>query len=228
MGVNLMSFFTKKEQIVILLLVIVILCVMGYSFLTSEDITILSKDAKGNVEIGLKTTSENYESDTDKKKDDDVIEDMEDQIINVHICGQVHKPGVVKLPKSSILQDGIELAGGHIEGSADLERINLAKRLTDEAWIYIPEIGEELEDSQIYVFPDNSDENGGFSDNGKININKASREILTKLPGIGEVIADRIIDYRTKDQFSNIDEIKNVKGIGIKKYESIKDLITIE
>ena len=63
----------------------------------------------------------------------------------------------------------------------------------------------------------------------KVNINKATIQELTQLPGIGESTAKNIVAYREKvGGFKTIDEIKNVKGIGEKKFERIKDLITIE
>jgi len=63
----------------------------------------------------------------------------------------------------------------------------------------------------------------------KVNINKATIQELTQLPGIGESTAKNIVAYREKvGGFKTIDEIKNVKGIGAKKFERIKDLITIE
>jgi len=67
------------------------------------------------------------------------------------------------------------------------------------------------------------------SQTGKININTASQEMLESLPKIGETIAARIIEYRnTYGGFDSIEEIKNVKGIGEKTFEALKDLITVD
>ena len=67
------------------------------------------------------------------------------------------------------------------------------------------------------------------ADTAKININTASVEKLTELPGIGEVTAQNIVDHREKnDKFKSIEGLKDVKGIGDAKYEKVKDLITTE
>ena len=65
-------------------------------------------------------------------------------------------------------------------------------------------------------------------EDGRININTASRSELMDLPGIGTVLAGRIIDYRTQNgAFSNINDIRKVSGIGEKRFETIKDRITV-
>ena len=106
---------------------------------------------------------------------------------------------------------------------ADIDRINLAKKLADEEKIYIPRIGEEI--PADIGFSDKSNNN---TDNGKININTCSKAELMLLPGIGDALADRIIEYREKMPFKTIEDIKNVPGIGEKRFEAIKDLITVK
>ena len=63
---------------------------------------------------------------------------------------------------------------------------------------------------------------------GKININTASKEQLMTLKGVGEKIADRIIEYRKAHPFKTIEDLMNVKGIGQKKFEKLKDFITVK
>ena len=67
----------------------------------------------------------------------------------------------------------------------------------------------------------------GFSAGEKVNINTATPDQLAALPGIGKVVAQRIVEYRTKTPFKTIEEIKNVKGVGNQKFAQIKDLITV-
>jgi comEA protein len=65
------------------------------------------------------------------------------------------------------------------------------------------------------------------ADSSKVNINTASAEELMSLPGIGESTANKIIEHRTNSKFQSVQEIQEVKGVGAKKYEQIKDMITV-
>ncbi|MFP4368544.1 MAG: ComEA family DNA-binding protein [Candidatus Kapaibacterium sp.] len=61
-----------------------------------------------------------------------------------------------------------------------------------------------------------------------INLNTASRVELMKLPGVGEITAMKIIEYRTENPFKKVEDIKNVKGIGDKKFQKMKEYITVK
>jgi competence protein ComEA len=138
----------------------------------------------------------------------------------------VAHPDVYELSYDSIVKDAIEAAGGPT-GEADLNRINLARRVHDEEQIYVPQKGEE----SFPVSPPSgpSAPSSSSQEGGKVNINTATAEELDTLPGVGPSIAQRIIDYRTTNgPFQSIEDIKNVKGIGDATFEKLKDKITVQ
>jgi competence protein ComEA len=117
--------------------------------------------------------------------------------------------------------------------NADISEVNLAYPVEDGQKIYIPskaevEAAKKEEKSIETVIEAGSSSTSSTTKNGKININTASLEELQKISGIGESLAQRIINYRTENgKFKTIEDLKNVSGIGDKKYESIKDQICI-
>lgn len=138
-------------------------------------------------------------------------------LMAVYVTGAVQEPGVYYLPEESRVQDALEAAGG-ATGEADLDRVNLAKRVRDEDQIYFPETGEEN-------LPSTST---GSSGGGLINVNSASAKELEDLPGIGPALAQCIVDHREDHgPFATIEEIMDVRGIGQGVFEDIKELITV-
>lgn len=131
----------------------------------------------------------------------------------VHIDGEVVNPGVYDVNSDDRLDNLITKAGGLTE-NADSSRINLARLLEDGLKIYIPSKKEAI----------NTNIN-----NNKLTLtdfNQLSKEELTKIDGIGDVIALRIIDYRNENgSFSKITDLLNVNGIGEKKLSQIKNII---
>lgn len=210
-----MSSFTKREQIVILIIVFIVIISLGFKFILKDII-------KSEPTIIEQTNSDNF---LEYDKIEEEPESKEESIIMVHISGQIYKPGLVELESGKRLKDAVELAGG-LKKDADLDKINLAKKLSDEEKIYIPKIGEELsEEFQSIVTESPTSDNS--KDSSKVDINNCDKEALLSLPGIGEVIAGRIIDYREINKFKTIEDIKSVSGIGDKKFEGIKELITV-
>lgn len=138
-------------------------------------------------------------------------EDLE--YIYVYVCGAVNQEGVYELSKGSRVYQAVEMAGG-FRKDADTRNVNQAEVLEDEERIYVPMIGEDVQtDSE---------------EDGKININKASKEELMTLPGVGESRAESIIKYRDRQgTFQSIEDIMQVSGIKEGLFEKIKDLITI-
>ncbi len=200
--------FTKKEQIVILIIGFIVIFGLGFKFILHDIIY----DRREPLEILANDSREDIVSPTEK-------EDTP-EFIMVHIGGQVYNPGVFELDLGTRVIDAVELAGG-LKKEADVDRINLARKLSDEEKIYIPKIGEENLGEEYIDF-----ELGSAKGTGKININRCSKEELISLPGIGEVIAERILEYRDSKRFEKIEDLMDVSGIGTKKFEGLKDLIT--
>lgn len=164
--------------------------------------------------------------------EDDVVETKEEKVVEevkiiIHVAGEVNNPGIISLKQGSRIIDAIESAGGLTE-DADISNVNLAYELEDAQKIYIPSI-YDLE--EIAVIQENNENilSSGVKKNSKVNINKANEGELQNLTGIGLSIAKRIVQYRNENgNFKNLEDIKNVSGIGDSKYENIKDEICIK
>ena len=149
------------------------------------------------------------------------------QPIQVHIIGEIQKPGVYTLPINSRVQDVIREAGG-LTPNADTQTINLAAFLVDGQQIRIP-AGTLQKDSDDYPHEGDFSERSPDQLPPLVNINTATIELLETLPGIGPVIAVEIIDFRQKEgDFLTIEEIQKVHGIGPIIFEGIKDCITVD
>jgi competence protein ComEA len=120
----------------------------------------------------------------------------------VHVAGRVKEPGLIRLPAGSRVADAIEAAGGAVK-SRDLDSVNLARVLVD---------GEQI---QVGVAAESGD--------GGININSASASELEDLPGVGPVLAQRIVEWRTANgPFTSIDDLGQVSGIGTSVLEQVR------
>lgn len=134
--------------------------------------------------------------------------------LTVHVAGLVKFPGVYKLKDGSRVTDAVEAAGGALEG-ADLHSLNLAARVSDGEKITVSAPGAASEPSA----PGQS--------SGKVNLNTASIEELERLPGVGPVLAKRIVEYRAKKRFSSVKQLLEVEGVGPKKFASLRDLVAV-
>lgn len=147
----------------------------------------------------------------------------------VDVEGAVAQPGVVSLPEGSRVFEAVEAAGGALD-TADKGRVNLAEKITDGTAIYIPFQGEDQSARTPGISSGTSAVTGasGEAGGGLININTADKSTLMQLPGIGEVYAQSIIDYRQSvGAFQKPEDIKNVSGIGDAKFQKLKDRITV-
>lgn len=208
----------------------------------------MPKDRKGKVIFAIiialafiiaNLFSNNILPDVFNKKDDELIledttahiEEKEEDLSEenhfvdkkVYITGEINKPGVYEIRDDERLDDLVKRAGG-LKEEADVNNINLALKLEDQMKIYIPNKNENLKTDTGYNVL-TTDQNK--STNSKININTASKEELMTLPNIGEKRAQAILDYRQEQRFDKIEDIKNIRGIGDKFFEALKDLITV-
>jgi competence protein ComEA len=142
--------------------------------------------------------------------------------IRVHIAGAVAAPGVRTLPPGATVYDAVKAAGG-LASDADISRINLAAGAQDGQQILVPHQDSALAPKDG-AFPTNR---GTAS--GTVDINTANKERLETLPGIGPVLADRIIAYRQANgPFLTLDDLLAVKGIGEATLEKLSPWITLE
>ena len=140
-------------------------------------------------------------------------------VVLVDVAGWVRQPGVYEFTEGARVIDAIDAAGGARSGAV-LEALNLAAPLTDGTQILVPREGQEgMAPAPV---------TGGAVAGGLVNVNSAIATELEELPGIGEVIAQRIIDYRTENgPFATVDELVDVSGIGDAILESIRELVTV-
>ena len=149
---------------------------------------------------------------------------QEDTTITVYVSGEVNSPGLVELPSDSRIADAIK-ACGDFTPLADKAKINLAQKLTDGMQIQVNS-KTPINNSNEQVNDTNSNSPNNNSSSNLININTATKEDLDTLPGIGPATAQKIIDYRQEHgNFSSIEDIKNVKGIGEAKFSKMQDKI---
>jgi len=142
-------------------------------------------------------------------------------VIYVDVGGAVEKPGVYEVTKDTRLFEVIDMAGGLTE-DADADHVNRASFIEDGQKIIIPEKGSELP-----AEPESAGMLTSADTEGLININTATADELKTLSGIGDVMAERIISYRSSTAFKSKEDIMSVDGIGSKIFEKIKDRITV-
>jgi competence protein ComEA len=137
-------------------------------------------------------------------------------VIVVAVAGRVSRPGLVRLPTGARVADAIEAAGGALPGT-DLSLVNLARRVVDGELIVI---GASA--------PPGIAGSGAGAAGAPLNLNTATLAELDALPGVGPVLAQRIIDYRTRTGgFRSVSDLRKVDGVGDARYGELKDLVTV-
>lgn len=207
-----LDFFKEKKIIIVIAIIGIVL--LGFKFYNN-------KQDYGTIESSEILTQEQSE------------QKETEEIIVVHITGEVKSPGVVRVKEGNRIEDVINAAGGLTE-NADITNVNLAYVVEDGVKIRIPALDDEELAKQNYI-TDGAGENIIISseekneDNKIVNINTASLAEIETLPGIGPSIATKIVEYREQNgKFKVIEDIKNVTGIGDSKFDKIKDYIKVK
>lgn len=209
----------NKKKIIIFILILFI-CPIGLvikdKLESKDDIYVLTEEEK--------SSDESMEEQEIKKEENNIT----DKKITVYVSGAVNKPGIVTLNEGDRLAKAVEKVGGTTK-KADLNGINMAIKLQDEMHYIVPKIGEVVKDSASEVVSEGNFNQAESSKTSQININTATIEELDKLPGVGEATANKIVNHRSENgEFKSIEEIKNVNGIGDKKFEEMKNLICVK
>lgn len=227
-----------KDYVIIGVIVIAVFIFMIINLGKIKEFENKDNDKIINVESSINTDNDKNEENKEQKDDN-----SKEQIVNgggifVHIDGYINNPGVYAIKENDRIKTLIDKAGGFKEGYS-IKNINLAAKLSDGDKIYIPSVSEEKNSENNNNININSSGKGQnvkadrnnvsiMKNNSKININTANISELKQITGIGESTANKIIDYRENvGKFKKIEDIKEVKGIGDAKYESLKNKITI-
>lgn len=144
--------------------------------------------------------------------------------IVVEVSGGVATPGVYELAGASRLQQAIDRAGG-LSADADVSSLNLAGRLGDGEKVVIP-VRNELSEVPLDGATPGTDSEG--NSRPLIDLNAASAADFDSLPGIGPVIAERILEYRTvSGPFTSVDQLAEIDGISTTMVDELRPLVTV-
>jgi competence protein ComEA len=143
-----------------------------------------------------------------------LVEAAQPGVITVHVAGWVRRPGLVAIPSGSRLAEAVAAAGGALSG-AELSAVNLAQPLADGQQIVVPGPNS----------PPSADLPG---EDGGVHINQAGAEEMQRLPGVGPVLAERIVAYRDQHgPFENVEDLLDVPGIGEAKLAGFRELVVV-
>ena len=236
------------KKIRILIILIILVAAIFVFFVRTGDDGINLDD---NSELTQEDNSERPDTpnNSDSNNDESNSETSSDVVI-CDVCGAVKQPKVVELKKGSRISDAIEQAGG-LTDKADITNINRAAVVNDGDKILIPEKGSDQGGQMPAQSPGTgtgqnassdasaSSSAGGSSGNaagqapqgtgaGKISLNNADSATLQQISGVGPVTAEKIIAYRDQNGgFKNIEQLKEISGIGDKTFEKMKDQVSL-
>lgn len=153
--------------------------------------------------------------------------------VTVHVVGEVESPGVVTLTSGARVDDALEEAGGATD-EAELSGVNLARPLVDGEQVVVPGPGETAAPGPGVAVPGGAAPGAGTpgapgtTPDALVNLNTADLATLETLPGVGPVLAQRIIDWRTEHGgFTSVEELGEVSGVGDKTYATLAPEVTV-
>ena len=146
-------------------------------------------------------------------------EEPDDWVV-VHVSGRVLRPGLVRVDASARVGDVIMAAGGALP-DARLGEINLAAPVVDGAQVLVPGPRTRLGEGESW--------NGGVAGaSNRVSLNQASAKQLEEIPGVGPVLAQRIVDFReSKGPFREVEDLLDVSGIGEKKLSELREYVVL-
>lgn len=233
----------NKKLLIIVMAVVFIVGIIAIIYITNHkddslQLASFSLNNEGKVEAESVNGKSTEGQNEDLSKKVEKGREGEENIIYIHIIGEVKNQGIIKLQSGQRIIDAIEKAGGVTE-EADISKVNLAFILSDGQKVRIPNVNDK-DENVIYV-TDSSGKNvildaemgvaigNGGANGGKVNINTANQTELETLSGIGPSLAAKIIEHREKNgKFKSVEELKNVSGIGDAKFEGIRKQVVIK
>ena len=157
-----------------------------------------------------------------------------EELIYVHICGAVVKPGVIRVKPGTRKFEAIEQAGGALP-EGDLNQVNLAEYVLDGEQVYLPIKGEvtvKTSKKTVTAAPVQNEaikEKTAIPPKGPFDLNGATRKELESVPGIGPALAERILQYRTEQgKFNRYEDLLKVSGIGEAKLRQFRAYLFVK
>lgn len=141
----------------------------------------------------------------------------------VAVAGKVRRPGLVRVPPGARVADVVEAAGGALPG-VDLALLNPARKVTDGELVVVGATAAPPAAAGAPAGPAGE----GAAPGGPVNLNTATLAQLDALPGVGPVLAQRILAHREQHGgFRSVADLRQVEGIGDARYEQLKELVTV-
>ncbi|GAY12094.1 comE operon protein 1, putative [Pseudonocardia sp. N23] len=145
--------------------------------------------------------------------------------IVVSVVGTVARPGLVRVPGGARVADVVDAAGGVLPGT-EVAGLNLARRVSDGEQVVVGAAAPDAVARPGTAPPEPATGTGTGAAGGKVDLNSASVAQLDGLPGVGPVTAQRIVDWRTRNgRFSRVDQLREIDGIGERKYAQLRELV---